>query len=172
MARPPTDEAFTEFVVASWPSLYRTAYLLLGDRDLAEDLVQTALAKTYASWGKVRDAGAARGYARTTLVNTAASWFRKRNWRAERPTEQIESASYDVDPSVRPAMTAALAQLAPRQRAVVVLRYYEDLSVADTARALHCAEGTVKSQTSDALTRLRSLLGEAVIPLESGATHD
>src|SRR4051794_10898402 len=75
MARPPSDEAFTEFVAASWPSLYRTAYLLLGDRGLAEDLVQTALAKTYASWGKVRDVGAARGYARTTLVNTAASWF-------------------------------------------------------------------------------------------------
>jgi len=172
MARPPSDEAFTEFVVASWPALYRTAYLLLGDRGLAEDLVRTTLAKTYASWGRVRDVGAARGYARTTLVNTAASWFRKRGWRAERPTETVESASYDEDPTVRPAVVAALAQLAPRQRAVVVLRFYEDLTVADTARALHCAEGTVKSTTSDALNRLRGLLGEAVIPLESGATHD
>src|SRR6476620_10996563 len=81
MARPPADDAFTEFVTASWPSLYRTAYLLVGDRGLAEDLVQTALAKTYASWGKVRDPGAARGYARTTLVNTATSWFRARGWR-------------------------------------------------------------------------------------------
>ena len=172
MARPPADEAFTEFVTASWPSLYRTAYLLLGDRGLAEDLVQTALAKTYASWGKVRDPGAARAYARTTLVNTAWSWFRKRGWRAELPTERVESGSYDEDPSARPAMAAALAHLAPRQRAVVVLRFYEDLSVAETARALHCSEGTVKSQTSDALTKLRGLLGEAVIPLESGATHD
>jgi RNA polymerase sigma-70 factor (sigma-E family) len=169
MARPPSDETFTEFVVASWPSLYRTAYLLLGDRDLAEDLVQTALAKTYASWGRVRDIGAARAYARTTLVNTASSWFRKRGWR---PTERIETGSYDEDPTARRDMAATLARLAPRQRAVVVLRFYEDLSIAETAKALHCSEGTVKSQTSDALNKLRGLLGEAVIPLESGANHD
>jgi RNA polymerase sigma-70 factor (sigma-E family) len=172
MARPPSDDEFTEFVVASWPSLYRTAYLLIGDRELAEDLVQTALAKTYASWGKVRELEAARGYARTTLVNTAASWFRKRGWRAEQPTETVETGSYDEDPTLRPDMAAALARLAPRQRAVVVLRFYEDLSVAETAHALHCSEGTVKSQTSDALAHLRGLLGEAVIPLESGARHD
>jgi RNA polymerase sigma-70 factor (sigma-E family) len=172
MARPPSDDEFTEFVVASWPSLYRTAYLLLGDRGLAEDLVQTALSKTYASWGRVRELDAARGYARTTLVNTASSWFRKRSWRAEHPTETIESGSYDDDPTLRPDLAAALARLAPRQRAVVVLRFYEDLSVAETAHALHCSEGTVKSQTSDALANLRGLLGEAVIPLESGAHHD
>jgi RNA polymerase sigma-70 factor (sigma-E family) len=172
MARPPSDEAFTEFVVASWPSLYRTAYLLLGDRGLAEDLVQTSLSKTYASWGKVREVGAARSYARTTLMNTAASWFRKRGWRSERPTETVEGGAYDEDPSVRPTVMAALGQLAPRQRAVVVLRFYEDLSVADTAHALHCSEGTVKSQTSDALTKLRGLLGEVVLPLETGTTHD
>jgi len=172
MARPPSDDEFTEFVVASWPSLCRTAYLLLGDRELAEDLVQTALSKTYAAWGGIRELDAARGYARTTLVNTAASWFRKRSWRAEHPTETIESGSYDVDPTLRPHLSAALAHLAPRQRAVVVLRFYEDLSVADTAQVLHCSEGTVKSQTSDAFAHLRRLLGEAVIPLETGARHD
>jgi RNA polymerase sigma-70 factor (sigma-E family) len=177
MARPPSDEAFTEFVVASWPSLYRTAYLLLGDRGLAEDLVQTSLAKTYASWGKVRDVGAARGYARTTMVNTAASWFRKKGWRNERPTGQLTDDWYAVDwlaadPTERPMLMAALARLAPRQRAVLVLRFYDDLSVADTAQALHCSEGTVKSQTSDALTTLRGLLGDAVLPLETGTSHD
>jgi RNA polymerase sigma-70 factor (sigma-E family) len=172
MARPPSDAEFTEFVQASWPALYRTAYLMLGDRGLAEDLVQTALAKTYASWGKVHDIGAARGYARTTLVNTASSWFRKKGWRNERPTERLQDHPYDDDPSVRPALMQALAQLPPRQRAVVVLRFYDDLSVADTARALGCGEGTVKSQTSDALASLRHLLGEEVVPLESGATHD
>ena len=172
MARPPSDAEFIELVHASWPTLYRTAYLMLGDRGLAEDLVQTALAKTYASWGKVRDLGAARGYARTTMVNTATSWFRKKGWRNERPTEEFEDHPYDNDPSVRPAVMHALAQLPPRQRAVVVLRFYDDLPVAETAKALGCAEGTVKSQTSDALATLRILLGETVVPLESGATHD
>src|SRR4051794_17897556 len=168
MARPPSDEAFTELVAASWPALYRTAYLLLGDRGLAEDLVQTALAKTYASWGKVRDVEAARGYARTTLVNTAASWFRKTEPRDDRYAADRLAG----DPADRPMLMGALARLAPRQRAVVVLRFYEDLSVADTAAALHCSEGTVKSQTSDALTTLRGLLGDAVLPLETGTSHD
>jgi RNA polymerase sigma-70 factor (sigma-E family) len=172
MARPPTDEEFTEFVHASWPALYRTAYLILGDRGLAEDLVQTALAKTYASWTRVRDLESARAYARTTMVNTATSWFRRKGWRNEQPTEHVQESGYDDDPTVRPAMMQTLAQLPPRQRAVVVLRFYDDLSVADTAQALGCAEGTVKSQTSDALATLRMLLGEAVVPLETGAIHD
>jgi RNA polymerase sigma-70 factor (sigma-E family) len=167
-----SDEQFTEFVHASWPSLYRTAYLLLGDRGLAEDLVQTALAKTYASWSRVRDVDAGLGYARTTLVNTATSWFRRKGWRNEQPTEHLDDRTYDDDPSVHPTLMQALAQLPPRQRAVIVLRFYDDLPVADTARALDCAEGTVKSQTSDALGALRALLGESVVPLESGATHD
>ena len=172
MARPPSDAEFSELVHAAWPSLYRTAYLLLGDRGLAEDLVQTALAKTYASWGKVRDPSSARGYARRTMVNTAASWFRRSGWRNERPTEVLHGSSYDDDPSVRLALMQSLDQLPPRQRAVVVLRFYDDMSVAETADALGCAEGTVKSQTSDALTRLRTLLGEAVVPMESGANRD
>jgi RNA polymerase sigma-70 factor (sigma-E family) len=167
-----SQEEYVEFVHGSWPALYRTAYLMLGDRGLAEDLAQTALAKTFVSWGKVRDLGAARAHARTTMVNTATSWFRKRSWRNEHPTERVREHAYDEDPSVRPALMEALAQLPLRQRAVVVLRFYEDLTVADTARTLGCAEGTVKSQTSDALARLRTLLGESVIPLESGATHD
>src|SRR4029077_3194349 len=86
MARPPSDEAFTEFVVASWPSLYRTAYLVLGDRGLAEDLVQTALAQTYPSWGRIREVGAARGYARTTMANTAATRSPGSRRRRPRPT--------------------------------------------------------------------------------------
>ena len=170
MSRPPSDAEFTELVHASWASLYRTAYLLVGERTLAEDLVQTALAKTYASWGKVRDVSAAPGYARTALVNTAASWFRRKSWRNERPTEVLPEHTHPVDRvdlSDRPALVDALARLAPRQRAVVVLRYYEDLTVSETARALGCSEGTVKSQTHDALSRLRTLLGEVVIPQTS-----
>jgi RNA polymerase sigma-70 factor (sigma-E family) len=172
MARVHSDDEFTEFVHASWAPLYRTAYLMLGDAGLAEDLVQTALAKTYASWGRMRELQSARAYARTTLVNTAASWFRRKGWRNEHPTGHLQDTTYDDDPTTRPTLMQALAQLPPRQRAVVVLRFYDDLSVADTAHALGCAEGTVKSQTSDALAALRDLLGDSIVPLDSGATHD
>ncbi len=171
-ARPPSDAEFTEFVHGSWRSLYRTAYLLLGDHAEAEDLVQTALAKTYAAWHRVRDLDAAPAYARTALVNTASSWFRKKSWRNERPSSVLPELGFEQDPSDRPAVVDALGHLAPRQRAVIVLRFYEDLSVAQAATALGCSEGTVKSQTSDALARLRTLLGDAVVPHSLGATRD
>jgi RNA polymerase sigma-70 factor (sigma-E family) len=174
MTRPPTDEEFAELVHACWASLYRTAYLMLGDAADAEDLVQTALAKTYASWRKVRSVDAAPGYARTTLVNTAASWFRKKGWRNERPTDVLPEAAHashlDSDLSDRRTVIDALGTLPPRQRAVVVLRFYEDLSVAQVAHALGITEGTVKSQTSEALSKLRVLLGDSVIP--AGANND
>jgi len=169
MARQLTDEEFTELVHAVWPGLYRTAYLMLGEHQLAEDLVQTALAKTYASWRRVEDAAAAPAYARVVLANTAASWFRRRGWRNERPTEVLPEPPSDTDLSTRPAVVDALRSLAPRQRAVVVLRYYDDLSVREVAQALGITEGTVKSQTSDALGRLRVLLGDAVIPADLGS---
>lgn len=172
MPRPPSDADFTEFVHGAWPALYRTAYLLLGDRAEAEDLVQTSLAKTYAAWHHVRVLEAAPGYARTVLLNTAASWFRKRSWRNERPSADLPESTYEADHTDRPAVLGALAQLAPRQRAVIVLRFYEDLTVAQTAAALDCSEGTVKSQTHDALARLRTLLGDSVVPHSLGAHHD
>jgi RNA polymerase sigma-70 factor (sigma-E family) len=168
MARPLTDGEFTEFVHAEWPGLYRTAYLMLGDHQLAEDLVQTALAKTYASWRNVENHASAPAYARVVLANTAASWFRKRSWRNEHPTERIPDHGVEQDPSTRPAVLDALATLAPRQRAVVVLRYYDDLSVREVAQALGISEGTVKSQTSDALAHLRRALTE----VGTGADHD
>jgi RNA polymerase sigma-70 factor (sigma-E family) len=174
MTRPPTDEEFAELVHACWASLYRTAYLILGDRTDAEDLVQTALAKTYANWRKVRNIEAAPGYARTTMVNTAASWFRKKGWRNERPTEALPESAHssrlETDLSDRRTVIDALGTLPPRQRAVVVLRYYEDLSVAQVAHALGITAGTVKSQTSEALSKLRLLLGDSVIP--AGANND
>ena len=105
MDRAPDDEEYTAFVHASWPSLYRTAYLLVGEHTLAEDLVQTALANTYACWGNVREIGAAPGYARTALYNTAASWFRRRSWRRELPSESVPEGQYDEDRSVRPTVT-------------------------------------------------------------------
>jgi RNA polymerase sigma-70 factor (sigma-E family) len=169
MARPPSDEEFTAFVQTAWPTLYRTAYLLLGDRGLAEDLVQTSLAKTYVSWGRVRDLGAAGVYARTVLVNTASSWFRRRSWGNEVATAELPDEPVLLQESDRPLVLAALRRLPPRQRAVVVLRFYEDLTVEQTAAALGINAGTVKSQTSHAMAKLRSLLGESVIP--EGAHH-
>ncbi len=168
----PSDEEFAELVAAAWPGLYRTAYLLLGEHQLAEDLVQTSLAKTYASWGKVRERGAASGYARVVLANTAASWFRRRSWRNELPSSTLPEQAMHSEPSDRPAVLAALATLPPRQRAVVVLRYFDDLSVREVADALGISEGTVKSQTAAALVKLRKQLGDAVVPQEMGARHD
>jgi RNA polymerase sigma-70 factor (sigma-E family) len=172
MSRTPTDGEFAEFVEASWPALYRTAYLILGEHQLAEDLVQTTLTKTYASWGKVREPAAATGYARVVMANTSASWFRRRSWRNESPTETLPEASTTPDHSDRPAAIDALRSLPPRMRAVVVLHYFDDLSVREVAQALSISEGTVKSQTSHALDRLRLQLGDAVVPHEQGATHD
>ncbi|WP_067438756.1 SigE family RNA polymerase sigma factor [Nocardioides jensenii] len=172
MARPPSDADYAEFVHGVWPRLYRTAYLLIGDHATAEDLVQTALASTYASWRNVRSLDAAHGYARTALMNTAASWFRKKGWRNEVPTDVLPESGAETDPTHRPAVLDALKLLPKGQRAVIVLRYYEDLAVSETARILDCSEGTVKSQTSAALSRLRVLLGDAVIPLTTGASHD
>ena len=162
MTRAPDDEQFTALVAAAWPSLYRSAFLLLGDRGEAEDLVQTALTKTYANWSKVRDIDAAPAYARTVLHNTAASWFRRASWRQEHPTGDLPDAGDDPDHSVRPTLIEALRALPPRQRAVIVLRYYEDLSEAQIAEALDMAPGTVKSHSHAALRRLSSLLDESV----------
>jgi RNA polymerase sigma-70 factor (sigma-E family) len=169
----PSDQEFAELVEAAWPGLYRTAYLLLGEHHLAEDLVQTSLAKTYASWGKVREPAAAAGYARVVLANTASSWFRRRSWRNERPAAELpEPPGGGHEPSDRPAVVEALRTLPPRQRAVIVLRYYADLSVREVADALGISEGTVKSQTSHALSTLRIWLGDDVVPMNEGARRD
>ena len=172
----PSDAEYAEFVHVSWPRLYRTAYLLVGDHGLAEDLVQTALARTYVAWPRIDDPNAATGYARTCVTNEALTWFRKRGWRSEVVGEPTtERVADHQDPAMRPTVLAALRQLAPRQRAVIVLRYYADASVAETAQALGCSTGTVKSQTSDALAKLRVVLGDSIVPATAdltGGTHD
>jgi RNA polymerase sigma-70 factor (sigma-E family) len=170
MTRRPSDEQFTAFVNDAWRPLYRTAYLLLGEHGAAEDLAQAALTKTYVAWGRIREADAAHGYARTVLLNEARSMFRRPSWRREIAAADLPESSHEPDPSDRPAVLDALRLLPPRQRAVVVLRYYEDLGVEQTAAALGCSTGTVKSQTSEALSKLRRLLGDAV--LLQGALHD
>ena len=159
----PRDIAeFSEYVTMRWPPMLRTARLLTGEHALAEDLVQTALEKCFAAWPRLRAHEAADAYVRRTIVNTYLSWRRKRSW-SEVPRDQFaDAATADATELVsqRSILLAALAELPPRQRAAVVLRFYEDLSVQQTAGLLGCSTGTVKSQTSEALAKLRDLLGD------------
>src|SRR4051812_40912345 len=133
------EEDFRDFVAARQPALLRTSYLLTGgDWALAEDLLQVALTKSYLSWGRIKDRGAVEAYVRATLATTATSWWR-RKWHGERPTEVLperlsESRAAEVDE--RDALWQHVKRLPARQRAVLVLRFYEDLSEADVARTL------------------------------------
>lgn len=153
------EQAFRDLADSRGDALVRTAYLLTGDWAKAEDLVQSALATTWAHWRSLRSPDAAEAYTRTCMARLATSWWR-RKWRGEVPTaelpERAAPATYDaVD--VAHVVSAALATLTARQRAALVLRYFDDLSEADTAEALGCAVGTVKSTTAAALARLRAL---------------
>ena len=155
-------QTFDALVEACSPRLLRTAWLLTGDPQLAEDLLQTALTATYLRWGRLRDTGAAEAYVRKVMATTASRWWRRR-WHGERPTEVLpERPAADAYEAVddRDGLRRALASLPSRQRACVVLRFYDDLSEAQVADALDCSVGTVKSATSRGLARLRAQLGE------------
>jgi RNA polymerase sigma-70 factor (sigma-E family) len=156
------DEEFREFVAARSGALLRTAYLLAGDWASAEDLLQTALTRTYLAWRRLGHIEAVEPYARRVLVNSATSWWRRR-WHGERPTEVLpEGATGDgFDVWIeRDLLWRHVLTLPARQRAVLVLRFYEDLSEVDTAGLLGVTVGTVKSQCSRALATLRKRLGE------------
>ncbi|MCU1602857.1 MAG: polymerase, sigma-24 subunit, subfamily [Frankiales bacterium] len=168
------DKAFEEYVVARSAALLRTAYLLTGNRADAEDLLQTALAKTYLAWDRIRDRDALDGYVRRTLVNTQTSF-----WRRKRPESLYDapperpSRDAHADADLHDALWTALGRLGRRQRAIVVLRYYEDLSEAETASLLGISVGTVKSTTSRALVVLRqdtSLRDDPRTTLPTGVT--
>jgi RNA polymerase sigma-70 factor (sigma-E family) len=152
----PEADAFATFVAARYPALARSAYLLLGDRDHAEDLVQTALIKTLRAWPRLAATEAAEAYTRTTMVRLAGRWSR-RHWRGEIPSDIHDSveAGPAADPALDLDVRAALAALPWSQRAVLVLRYFDDLSEQDTAAVLRCRPGTVKSRASRALATLR-----------------
>ncbi|AKH83254.1 RNA polymerase sigma24 factor [Streptomyces sp. CNQ-509] len=159
-AQPP---GFEEFVAARGPRLLRVAWLLTGDAQLAEDLLQTVLAKVWPKWEQIAD-GSPEAYVRTAMVHTNISWWR-RHWWGEVPHGELPDAAAPADAfaqvDLEQSLAAAIRRLPPRQRAVVVLRYFEDLSVQDTAATLGCAPGTVKSQSAKALRTLRGLLPEA-----------
>jgi len=148
---PQAGATFDEFVAARSRALLRTAYLLTHDHALAEDLLQTALAKAWFAWRRID--GNPEPYVRRILVNTYASWWR-RKWNGEHPTDELPERA-TADPAEPTDLWQAMERLPRRQRAVVVLRYFEDLTEAQTAELLGCSVGTVKSQCSKALAKLR-----------------
>ncbi len=152
------QDGFSAYVASRGQALLRTAYLLTGNRSDAEDLLQTALAKTYLAWDRIKDKGAVDAYVRRVLVNTQTSWWRRRRVEEyptgelpEQPTPDSTSAH-----ALHEALWAALAELPRRQRAMVVLRYYEDLTESETAQLMGVSVGTVKSTVSRALAKLRA----------------
>jgi RNA polymerase sigma-70 factor (sigma-E family) len=164
------DAEFREYMAGRWSGLVRLAYGLTGDQALAEDLAQTALAKAYASWSRVRRADDPDAYVRKIVVNANLSRFRSR-----RVSEQLVAALPDrgtpdrtAQQDDRSALMAALMTLPPGQRAVVVLRYWVDLTESQVAATLGCSVGNVRSQASRALAKLRLSPELAVSPDTSG----
>jgi len=152
-------EGFARFVDLRQRALQRTAWLLTGDWGLAEDLVQTALARTWPRWEKIRRRDDPEIYVRRVMVNTWVTWSR-RKWRGERPAKDLPDSPAPGDVAAeavtRVAVRSALGSLTDRQRAVLVLRVFDDLTEAQTAQVLGCAVGTVKSTMSQALAKLRA----------------
>jgi RNA polymerase sigma-70 factor (sigma-E family) len=158
--RAEAEREYTEYLRARLPRLHRAAYLLCGDAHLAEDLVQSTALSLYRKWRTVRAADNVDAYVHRVLVNQFLG-EKRRPWSrvllSNRPPDLAVAASSSVED--RDAVRAALARLGPRQRAVLVLRFFCDLSVDDTAAALHCSTGNVKSQTARGLAAMRKLLG-------------
>jgi RNA polymerase sigma-70 factor (sigma-E family) len=153
------EAEFAELFAAMWPGLYRMAVAVAGDRAAAEDAVQAAFARAYAAWSRVRRADHVEAYLRRMVVNEILGARRSGWFRRERPHENVDpghvALGHDDAVAERDALWAAVLALPVRQRAVVVLRYYEDLSEEQIASALGCSRGTVKSQASAALANLR-----------------
>ncbi|MFC3503330.1 SigE family RNA polymerase sigma factor [Micromonospora krabiensis] len=150
------SDTFAEFVAARSPRLQRTAYLLTHDWGQAEDLLQTALVRAWGAWGRID--GDPEPYVRKILVNVYASWWRRRWRHAEQPMSQLPeppTADRMADVDKRDEVWRALGRLPRRQRAVLVLRYFEDMTEAQIAEAMGISVGTVKSQAKRALEKLR-----------------
>jgi RNA polymerase sigma-70 factor (sigma-E family) len=161
---------FDDFVIGRSPALLRTAVLLLGDRNDAEDLLQTALLRVARHWSRARENPDA--YTRRVLVNLAHDHARRRRRHPESLNGVPDAPGRDVTSEGREDLLPALRALPERQRATVVLRFWEDLSVAETAALLGCSEGTVKSTTSKALARLRGVLDVPTVTTSIGADDE
>jgi len=163
------EAAFAAFVSARSPALLRTAYLLTGDRGHAEDLLQTALLKTFRHWDRIRHQDRPEAFVRKVMVNS-----QRMVWRRRAVLEHVvadvpdRSGPFNDDDADHDAIWQVLAQLPPRMRAVLVLRYWEDLSEKETAEVLSCSVGTVKSQASRGLTRLRTVVRRDADVIQGG----
>lgn len=152
------DPAFRDYVRARRQALLRTAYLLTGNLADAEDLVQSALAKTYLAWHRIEDRSAIDSYVRRAMVNTQISWWRRRRLE-EFPTDEIPdqvAVDHPVSTDVQESLRRAIDRLPQRMRAAVMLRYYEDMTEAEVAEVLGVSVGTVKSTVSRAVAKLRT----------------
>jgi RNA polymerase sigma-70 factor (sigma-E family) len=157
------DAAFTEYFAARSGTMRSTAFLLCGDWHRAEDLVQIAFTKLYLRWNRVQRHEALDPYVRQVLIRAYIDDSRKARWRREQP-QTAKDLIAEADPADdRVMLVQALAEVPARQRAVLVLRYWEDLSVDETAAALRCSPGTVKSQASRGLVTLRNLISRPVV---------
>ncbi|QWZ09698.1 SigE family RNA polymerase sigma factor [Nocardioides panacis] len=172
MRRSERDLRFTKYVAARSGQLTRTAYLLCGDRHRAEDLVQIALTKLYVAWNRVDRSATIDAYVPQILVRASIDESR-RPWRRREVADGHDRGhlpARDGEPDVGSPVFAALAALPPGQRAAVVLRYWNDLSVEETARLIGCSRSTVKTQASRGLERLRAALEST--PSANGANHE
>lgn len=159
------DVAFREFVEARWTAFVRFGYVLTGDAGHAEDLVQHALERCWRRWGRIESESPER-YVKAAMANLAASRWRRRRFAEVRLADGAEGPAVDGGEralAVRDLVWREVQQLPPRMRAVVVLRWLEDMTEAETAAALGCSVGSVKSQSSRALARLRERIGETTM---------
>lgn len=159
------EQQYTDYVGTRLPAWRRTAFLLCGDEHRADDVVQATITKLYVHWRKASAADNLDGYVRTMLVRTFLSeqrlgWFRRTKLVGAPADTPDSPAMAGTDVETRMVVHKALSRVSPRVRAVLVLRFLVDFSVADTAAALGCSPGTVKSQTSAGLAMLRRLLGD------------
>jgi RNA polymerase sigma-70 factor (sigma-E family) len=160
------EQEFAEYFAARRDAVRRTAYMLCGDWHKADDLAQTAFVALHRRWTKIRDRGATDAYVRKTLVRASIDESR-RPWRRERQTEVLPETStgeigLDERVATREDLLAALRDVPPKQRAVLVLRYFEGLDVSGAAKVLGCSEGNVKSQTARGLANLKQVLEKEV----------
>ncbi|MET8287248.1 MULTISPECIES: SigE family RNA polymerase sigma factor [Streptomyces] len=166
------DEEFRRFMTGHWPRLMRTAFLLTGERHAAEDLAQSTMERVYAAWRRVGSADDPEAYVRRVMINTHARRHRRklREFLASRDDSDLVDEVADIDDRMaqvddRRALLEALGHLPARQREAVVLRYWADLTETQTAEAMGCSVGTVKSNAAKGITKLRALpvLGDAVL---------